>query len=176
MKIGRRNCDSWFARANACDVLTLAVRMEQGAARTYASLARKAEHPATRAKFRYLAAEEREHGRVLGKARRNLTRPPHAHNLLASVAEAGGVADGDSPQAVLRQAIRSEKEAEALYRACAARCKRAAPKRMFERLAGQEAGHAVALEAELRTLSGAFAWSSIEGAVPEEEDFWLGDG
>ena len=173
MKIGGRELSAWVNKAGPYDIVSLAIRMEQGAVRTYAALASQAGHRLTQAKFRYLAEEEREHAYILGRARKTLKRPARPSKRPFSLAEASGRPDEDRPASAVRLALRAERDAENFYRACAKRCRQGAARGMFKWLADQEAGHAAVLEAELKALSGPLPWSSMEGTVPEEEDFWV---
>jgi rubrerythrin len=173
MKIASSRFQKWMAAARPYEVLTLAVRMEQGAVRRYAAMAKAATNRLAAAKFRYLAAEEREHARVLAALRQKLRRPRGATLPPIAVSEVAGAGSGDTPVAALQWAIRSEEEAQRFYRLCAKRSRRAAVRRLFERLADQERRHALTLTEELTMLRGAFAWSSIEGNPPVEEDFWI---
>ncbi len=172
MDLAGKNCDRWFAEARPYEILTLAIRMEQGAARNYAAMARAMKNRTAQAKFRYLAEEEREHARILGAARNNLARPEPARKLPVALAEVTGTPDGDRPAQAVELALRAEREAEKFYRDCARRCARSAGRTIFIHLAEQEAGHARILNAELKALAGPLPWSSIEGSMPEEEDFW----
>ena len=83
-----------------------------------------------------------------------------------------GFPDGDTPEASLRLALQAEKDSESFYRRCAARCRKAAARKLFEGLAEQESRHARLLQDELVLLGGGFAWRSLEGTPPAEEDFW----
>lgn len=172
MKTCGKDLDKWIAAASAYEILSLAIRMEQGAARTYAGMARLALAAVAKAKFRYLAEEEREHARILGKARAATPRPSRVQKLPVTVAEVSGVPKGKSSADAVRLAIQAEREAELFYTACAARCRRAKARRMFAFLANQEAGHAAALDIELKALRGPQPWSSMEGFIPEENDYW----
>jgi rubrerythrin len=79
---------------------------------------------------------------------------------------------GDNPQAAIRLAIRGEQDSEKFYRQCAERCQKGAARQMFEKLADREHQHEIALREELGEVRGDFAWRSLEGAAPVEEDFW----
>ena len=172
MKTNARRGDISLAEANPYEVLTMAIAMERGAVRTYAALAKTTQHRLARAKFRYLAAEEREHARILGRMRKNLKRPKRAQKFPDTFSEAGPLTDSGNTAAVLREAIRAEQKAEAFYEECAARCRRAAARGIFKFLAAQEAGHEKELKDELKALSGPLPWSSLEGDIPEEGDYW----
>ena len=162
----------WVANASPHEVLSLAIRMEQGAVRTYRSMAKQASSAPSRAKFRYLAAEEREHARILAEARKRTSRPSGPRLAPPPMSEVESDVEDLTPTEAVRLAIRSEHDAEAFYRLCAKRCRSAKSRRMFETLAKQESGHAKALESELKALQGPLPWSSLEGFVPEEKDYW----
>jgi rubrerythrin len=78
----------------------------------------------------------------------------------------------DTPEASLRLALQAEKDSESFYRRCAARCRKVAARKLFETLVEQESRHARLLQDELVLLGGGFAWRSLEGTPPAEDDFW----
>lgn len=167
----RASLSRWIAKASPYDVLSLAIAQEQAACRQYMRFARESTHRLARAKFRYLAEEERDHVRTLAEALRAVPAP--ARRLpppAAALPEAK--LEGDSPEAALRVAIADERQAEKFYTACAVRCRAAATRQVFESLAEQESHHAEVLAAELALMASSFTWSSIEGAPPAEGDFW----
>ena len=149
MKTRGTRYGKWLAKASPYDVLSLGIRMEQGAVRTYRAMAKQASSPPSRAKFRYLAAEEREHARILAQARKRTSRPSGPRDPLPAASEVERDVECLTPTEAVRLAIR-----------------------MFETLAKQESGHAKALESELKALQGPLPWSSLEGFVPEEKDYW----
>jgi rubrerythrin len=167
-----RSLWGWVADATPYEALSFALRMEQGALRRYTRMAGQAASRLAGAKLRYLAEEEREHARLLGRAIRGLARPGKLRRTPISRAEVAGFPEGDTPEASLRLALKAEKDSETFYRRCAARCRKAAARKLFEALAGQESRHARLLQDELVLLGGGFAWRSLEGAPPPEEDFW----
>jgi rubrerythrin len=171
MSQNTRPLDRWLETAGPYETLTLALRMEQGAARGYLAMARAAAGRVARAKFQYLVAEEREHARRLAEARRALPRPAQPVGV-PEVAEAAGLPENESLSAALRLAVENERQAERLYRQCAARCRGKIARQLFRSLADQETRHAQWLGEELRLLDGAPAWGSIEGQAPVEQDFW----
>jgi rubrerythrin len=162
----------WIANAGPYEVISFALRMEQGALMRYLRMAGQAKSRLTSAKLRYLAEEEREHARLLGVALQGLTRPAELRRTPISRAEVAGFPDGDTPEASLRLALKAEKDSESFYRRCAARCRKAAARKLFDGLAEQEVRHARLLQDELVLLGGSFAWRSLEGTPPPEEDFW----
>jgi len=168
----REPISKWIANARPYEVLSLGLQMEVGAQYRYSKMAAAADHRLARAKFRYLAAEEREHARLLAAARRGMERPAKMRPLPVSLSEVRGRARGDNPEAVLRLAIRAEKHSEKFYGQCSRLCRGPAARRLFEQMAEQEARHAAALREELGELRGEFAWRSLEGTPPAEEDFW----
>ncbi len=167
-----RSIWGWVADAGPYEVISFALRMEQGALRRYTRMAAQAESRLTSAKLRYLAEEEREHARLLGQALQGLTRPEKLRRTPISRAEVAGFPHDDTPEASLRLALQAEKDSESFYRLCAARCRKAAARKLFEGLAGQESRHARLLQDELALLGGGFAWRSLEGTPPAEEDLW----
>jgi rubrerythrin len=167
-----RSTWGWVADAGPYEVLSFALRMEQGALRRYTRMAVQAKSRLTSAKLRYLAEEEREHARLLGKAIQGLTRPAKLRRTAISRAEVAGFPHDDTPEASLRLALQAEKDSESFYRRCASRCRKAAARKLFESLVEQESRHARLLQDELVLLGGGFAWRSLEGTPPAEDDFW----
>ncbi len=167
-----RNIWSWVEDAGPYEVLSFALRMEQGAMRRYTRMADQVKNRLAGAKLRYLAEEEREHARLLGQAIRGLARPGKLRRAPISRAEVAGFPHDDTPEASLRLALQAEKDSETFYRRCAERCRKAAARKLFERLVEQESRHAQLLQDELVLLGGGFAWRSLEGAPPAEGDFW----
>jgi len=170
--MGERRIGKWLAEAAPYEALSLALQMEMGAVRRYSGMAGAAKNRLARAKFRYLAEEEREHARLIAAARRATPRPERPHRPPASLSEVEGLPEGDAPDASVRLAIRAEKESEKFYRRCAARCRKPAARSLFRGLAEQESRHARVLQDELVLLSGGFAWRSLEGTPPPEDGFW----
>lgn len=167
-----RKKSDWVAEAGPYEVLTFALRMEQGALRRYSRMAGQAKSRLAGAKLRYLAEEEREHARLLGQAIRSLTRPEKLRRTPVSRAEVAGFPEGDTLEASLKLALRAEKDSESFYRRCSKRCRKAAARKLFDWLAEQEARHARLIQDELVLVGGSFAWRSLEGTPPAEEDFW----
>jgi rubrerythrin len=162
----------WIADASPYEVLSFALRMEQGALRRYTRMAAQAESRLTAAKLRYLAEEEREHARLLGEAIQGLTRPDKLRRTPVSRAEVAGFPAGDTPEASLKLALKAEKDSESFYKRCAKRCRKPAARKLFEGLVEQESRHAHLIQDELTLVGGGFAWRSLEGTPPPEDDFW----
>ena len=167
-----RRIGKWLADAAPYEALSLALQMEMGAVRLYAAMARAAKDRLSSAKFRYLAEEERGHARLLAAARKAMARPERAHRLPAALSEVEGLPEDDSPEASVRLAIRAEKNSEKFYSNCAARCRKPDARNLFNGLAAQESRHARLLQEELVLLGGGFAWRSLEGTPPPEDNFW----
>ena len=167
-----RSMLGWVADAGPYEVLSFALRMEQGALRRYTRMAGQATNRLTSAKLRYLAEEEREHARLLGQAIHGLARPGKLRRTPISRAEVTGFPAGDTSEASLRLALKAEKNSKTFYRHCAVRCRKAATRKLFEGLIEQESRHARLVQDELVLLGGSFAWRSLEGTPPAEDDFW----
>lgn len=167
----RASLSAWVAKASPYDVLSLAIAMEQAACRQYMHMARESTNRLARAKFRYLAEEERDHVRALAEALRAIPAPKKRLALPAAALPAVK-AGADSAEAAVRVALAEERQAEKFYDACADRCRNATTRKVFELIADQEAHHAEVLAAELRLMDSSFAFGSIEGAPPDEGDFW----
>lgn len=161
----------WIAKAGPYEILSLAIEMEHGAMKRYGEMAKSAEHRLARAKFRYLAEEEREHARVLSAARREVLQPEKSARA-PSVTEGGGRPREDTPEGALRVALDAEHDAEAFYRDCSARCRGREARTLFLLLAEQESRHARILDEELKLLDGLGGWRGIAGTAPDEQDFW----
>ena len=101
-----------------------------------------------------------------------MARPVRAHRPPASLSEVEGLPEGESPEASVRLAVHAEKDSEKFYRRCAARCRKADARSLFNGLAAQESRHARLLQEELVLLGGGFAWRSLEGTPPPEDNFW----
>ena len=163
----------WVSAASPFEVVSLAIQMERGAVRQYARMGMSARSALLRAKFRYLAEEEREHARLLAGLRRNLRRPEKTLPIPRDfMAEATGTLAGDRISDALKLAIRNEVSAEAFYRNCAQRARKAGVRKLFNDLADREVRHKEFLQDELSQQTGMFPWRGLEGALPSEEDFW----
>jgi rubrerythrin len=164
------NLTQWLRTAGPREVFDMARKMEAGAIRDYTRLARAASSAVTRAKFRYMIEEERRHKRFLDLLCRGLPKGrPLPRTGLSEVAVTPD--ETDIVRAV-EQSIENEKRAAAFYAGAAKRCKGAPARKVLRGLASMEKEHARLLRDELRALRGDWGWSSLEGAVPDEEDFW----
>lgn len=162
----------WLSTAQPREIISLAIQMERGSVRQYAHLAKTSQTALLRAKFRYLAEEEREHARLLAEWRHNLGEQGAARNVPREfMAEGSGEMNGDRIADALRLAIINETTAETFYRTCAGRA-RGGVSEIFNQLADREARHKDILQDELMQQTGTFPWRGLTGALPNEEDFW----
>ncbi len=160
----------WIVEASPSDIVRLARMMEAGAIRTYTELAERAERKAAQAKFRYLAEEEREHKRFLDRVAAELPSPPSVPD--AQLSEVAREPDANNVVRCIEVCVQNEERARDFYDAASKKCSDDRAGRMLRTLADMEAKHASLLRDELQALHGDFGWRGLEGAVPQEEDFW----
>jgi rubrerythrin len=164
------NLTQWLRTASANEVMRMARMMEAGAIKEYTRLAKIAPNPVTRAKFRYMVEEERQHKRFLDQLAQGLPKGrPLPRTGLSEVVD---IPDGEDIAKAIKQSIKNEERAKAFYTSAAKRCKNANARNVLRTLAMMEKSHASFLREELRSLTGNWGWSSLEGAVFEEEHFW----
>jgi len=148
--------------------LAEAIRGEEEAARFYAEAAAKTSDPSGAAMFRELAAFERHHREHLEALRGSLARqggwvayPPRE---FPAVPPEGGKAprlpEGERADAAfaLRTALAAEERAEARYRELAGKAPSGEGRKMFHRLAEEEAMHRRLLDDQLFALSNRGVW------------------
>jgi rubrerythrin len=161
---------SWMRRLGPAGALAVAVARERGAMRFYADLARRAGDRVVLARFRFLAAEEAGHARVLAGMARSLGRRREA--LPAGLSEVKRPPEGQTTRAALETALEAERAAQALYRSAARLCAGVEARAVFERLAAAEEQHEQMIRLELRAQLGVAEWAGLEGRVWAEEQFW----
>jgi rubrerythrin len=160
----------WLRRATPWEAVLVARRMEATAVRAYTELARRTPHPASCAKFRFLAAQERMHKRFLDRLARVLPRE-RAHPRGSAPAPPHPPATVDLPRAV-RFALHAERRAQAVYAILADRCRTARARKAFRILGHMEGDHADLLHEELDALKGADTWGALEHAEVLQRDMW----
>ena len=161
----------WVAGATPGEVLAVARARERGASRQYAAMARCAQDRVLRAKLRYLAAEEADHAKRVADMAKGLARPGRGFRPPDGVSEVPPDAAEEDLIATLRWALQAERASRALYLA-AADWSAASARQVFQQLAQSEGRHEEMLRLELAALEGRPVWSSLEGRVWAEEDFW----
>jgi rubrerythrin len=144
-----------MAFQNVDDVLAFAIAREEEAARTYHDLAARAESENGRTFLAELAAEERNHRKLLADL-----RDGRAVALKTVRVADLGLTDGlveepldaaSSYQDILIAAAKKEAQAVVLYSGLAEAAEDPAHKSLFEFLAGQERRHKLRLEKEYET-------------------------
>jgi len=143
------------AQLTTVEILGLAIRSEEEAAKFYGDLAKRIRNGLARAKYEGLAKEEASHRHLLVGLYRKLTgeeRPPHIPGH-PTVAEGGGVpVETESIEELLKIAIGREEAAHAFYLALAPRMQESASRRLVEYLADIERGHELMLRSELEAF------------------------
>lgn len=152
-------------RMDAVDALKLAIERERGANKFYRQAANITEDHNGKRTFKWLAKEELRH---LAKLRQQLrsvldnnrwlewrraTTPIERTELPAPSEAIGTVKVGAAERDALRQAIESEREAVAFYRAAENSTPDLHGKSMFKALAREEEGHLALLEQELEWIT-----------------------
>jgi rubrerythrin len=136
------------------DALAVAKEAEQAAAELYAGAAREAVNPLVRRLLEQLVGYERYHYEKLVELERSLQEKGayvryegQAPLAVEPVSEAAAIESVRSTSAakVMKQAIGFEKQAEERYAALAEQTADPDGKSMFERLAGEEHNHRLAL-------------------------------
>jgi rubrerythrin len=134
------------------EILGLAIRSEEEAAKFYGDLAKRIKNELARAKYEALAKEEVSHRQLLVGLYRKLTgeeAPPPIPGHPA-VAEGGGQpVETDSIEELLKVAIGREATANEFYRELAPKMQDASSVRLIEYLADIERGHELMLREEL---------------------------
>jgi len=152
-------------RMDAVDALKLAIERERGANKFYRKAVDMTEDPNGKRMFNWLAKEELRH---LAKLRQQLksvqenskwlewrrATTPIEGSEFPPVSEASGTLKaGAGERDALRQAIASEREAIALYKAAEDSTPDLRGKAMFKALAREEEGHLTLLEEELEWIN-----------------------
>lgn len=136
------------------EVIGMAVRSEEDAARFYGHISRMIENDLVRAKYEQLAREEAGHRRLLvelyGKMSGTGERPPRIPGEPVT-AEGRAIPEeiAGSLEALLKSAIEREKRARAFYAEAAERATDLTGRRVLGYLADVEHGHEMMLAKEL---------------------------
>lgn len=140
------------AQLTTIEILGLAIRSEEEAAKFYGDLSKRIKNGLVRAKYEALAKEEASHRQLLVGLYRKFTgeeSPPHIPGH-PKVAEGGGVpVETASIEELLKIAIGREEAAHDFYQKFAARMQDANSRRLIEYLADIERGHELMLREEL---------------------------
>jgi len=146
------------------EILGIAIRSEEEAARFYGHIAHRIENELVRTRFRHLAEEEGEHRRMLVALYKKITGDPHAPPRVeggGDWAEGGSVPDeheNDSLESLLELAVQREEHARDFYRKAAEKSMDPSGERILHYLADVEEGHAQRLKRELHAFHRDTAW------------------
>jgi rubrerythrin len=146
------------------EILGIAIRSEEEAARFYGHIARRIGNELVRTRFRHLAEEEGEHRKMLFALYRQLTGDPHGPPRVVGggdLAEGAPVSDehgNDSLESLLELAVQREEHARDFYRKAAENAMDPSGERILHYLADVEEGHAQRLKRELHAFHRDTAW------------------
>ncbi len=141
-------------KLTSLEVIGMAVRSEEDAAKFYGHIARMIDNETVKTKYLHLAKEESTHRRLLVDLYKQLAsasgKPPKIPGS-PETAEGAEIPEeiAGSLEDLLRLAIQREKEAQAFYRKAAESATDLSGKRILEYLVRVEKGHEDMLEAEL---------------------------
>jgi rubrerythrin len=136
------------------EVLGLAIRSEEDAAKFYGHISRMIENNLVRVKYEQLAKEETGHRKMLVTLYKEMTGTEESPERVPGepeTAEGDAIPDdiADSLEGLLRLAVKREKNAHEFYREAAAKAKDLSGRRILEYLADVEKGHQAMLEKEV---------------------------
>ena len=154
------------------EALVIAIALEAGAVRQYSQLAREAEQPLAKAKFRALASEERYHQQYLRALLRELGGKPKGVAVPRISEVSASVSACASHVEAVENARDAERHAGVFYRAASEKCRNPKTRESFEKLAQDEARHEADLDHQLRIIRGEAYWGSLEGHPRIEDHFW----
>ena len=151
------------------EILGIAIRSEEEAARLYGHIARRIDNELVRTRFRHLAEEEGEHRKMLVAFYKQITGEPGAPPRFTGtgeLAEGGSVPEPleDSLEALLELAVQREKRARDFYRKAAEKAMDPSGERILHYLADVEEGHAQRLKRELHAFHRDTAWYTGQDA------------
>ena len=138
----------------AVEVIGMAVRSEEDAAKFYGHISKMIDNDLVRAKYEHLAREEANHRRLLVQLYESMTgsreKPPRIPGQ-PETAEGGPVPEeiAGSLEALLRLAVERERKARAFYARAGEEATDLSGKRILGYLADVEHGHEMMLEKEL---------------------------
>ncbi len=144
------------------EVIGLAIKSEDDAAKFYAAVAKTIKNDLIREKYESLVREEVGHKHMLTGLYKKMTgesSPPKIDGD-PETAEYGHPISMDDMEDLLRFAIAREKEAEVYYKNASGQVEDNNVKRTLEYLASIERGHATMLEIELETYLKDQTWYS----------------
>lgn len=136
------------------EVIGMAIRSEEDAAKFYGHISKMIKNDLVRAKYEHLAREEAHHRKMLAGVYRKMSgseeSPPRIPGTPVT-AEGGGIPDdiADSLEELLRLAVRREREAGDFYREAAGQATDLSGKKVLLYLADVEHGHELMLKKEL---------------------------
>lgn len=151
------------------EILGIAIRSEEEAARFYGRIARGIGNVLVRTRFRHLAEEEGEHRNMLVALYKQLTgdpgEPPRFKGT-GNLAEGGSVPEGrdESLETLLELAVQREEQARDFYRKAAEKALDPSGERILHYLADVEEGHAQRLKRELHAYHRDTAWYTGQDA------------
>ena len=142
------------SKLTSLEVIGMAIRSEEDAAKFYGHISKMIENDLVRAKYEHLAREEVNHRRMLTELYKKMSggqdRPPRIPGT-PETAEGGGVPEdmADSLGSLLKLAVQREQKAGAFYGDAADRATDLSGQRILRYLADVEHGHELMLEKEL---------------------------
>lgn len=134
------------------EIIGLAIRSEEDAAKFYGELSKKIQNAVVRAKYESLAREEESHRHMLLLLYKKMTgeqNPPRIPGSPALAEGRGVPVMTESLKEILQYAIAREHEACEFYRGLVSKMSEPASKRTIEYLADIEQGHEQLLKSEL---------------------------
>lgn len=157
-------------KLTSLEVIGMAIRSEEDAAKFYGHISRMIENDLVRAKYEHLAREEVHHRRMLTALYKKMSegqeRPPRIPGT-PETAEGGGVPEdmAGSLESLLKLAVKREQKAGTFYRDAADRATDFSGQRILRYLADVENGHELMLEKELEAYLRDMDWYA--GKEPE---------
>lgn len=138
------------------EVVGMAIRSEEDAAKFYGHISRMIENDLVRVKYEQLAKEEAGHRKMLVALYKEMTGTAEHPGRIPGepeTAEGGAIPEdiADSIEDLLRLAVQREQDAHRFYREAAEKAKDLSGRRILEYLAGVERGHQAMLEKELES-------------------------
>ncbi len=136
------------------EVVGMAIRSEEDAAKFYGHISRMIENDLVRAKYEHLAREEAGHRKMLVSLYKEMTGSEGSPETIPGdpqTAEGGPIPEdiADSLEGLLRLAVKREQKAHEFYGRAAERAKDLSGRRILEYLSDVEKGHQEMLEKEL---------------------------
>ncbi len=148
---------------SASEALSLAIYNEQSAFDFYTKLSDTIKNPSGKEKFKFLAADEKRHRKLLEDHYQKVTGgkefPFDSGKVKAVNVD---IRDNTTASEALDIGIKAENEAYRFYRKSAAETKDPEAKKMFLKLAEEEDRHYNILNAEKQALIGQFYWFTLD--------------